>query len=222
MFSFLIRPIGHAIPYFNLGDSSSTATASHDLNYFRWLDFQLSSSVLYISLGSVLSVSRARTKELAAVLLVSGVRFLWVALGETTQLREMCGEMGLVVPWCDQLTVLSHSSVGGPDALWVELHCWRHFLWAALSVFSCGIDQVSNSKADVEDWKIGWRVKREEGVETLVTREEIVELVRRFMDLESEEGWKWGEEQEKYRRFVNELLPKVNPAKPAWMLLLET
>ncbi|XP_034689148.1 UDP-glycosyltransferase 87A1-like [Vitis riparia] len=108
MFSFLIHPIGPAIPYFNLGDSSSTATTSHDLNYFRWLDFQLSSSVLYISLGSVLSVSRARTKELAAVLRVSGVRFLWVARGETTQLREMCGEMGLVVPWCDQLKVLSH------------------------------------------------------------------------------------------------------------------
>ena len=63
-------------------------------------------------------------------------------------------------------------------------------MWAAFSVFSCGIDQVSNSKAVVEDWKIGWRVKREEGVETLVTREEIVELVRRFMDLESEEGRK--------------------------------
>ncbi|RVX22957.1 UDP-glycosyltransferase 87A2 [Vitis vinifera] len=163
---FIPHPsIGHAIPYFNLGDSSSTATASHDLNYFRWLDFQLSSSVLYISLGSVLSVSRARTKELAAVLRVSGVRFLWVALGETTQLREMCGEMGLVVPWCDQLK------------------CCRILL--------------SNSKAAVEDWKIGWRVKREEGVETLVTREELLSLCG---DLWTWNAKKEGNEERSKRR----------------------
>jgi hypothetical protein len=35
-----------------------------------------------------------------------------VARGETCMLKEICGDMGLVVPWCDQLMVLSHSSIG--------------------------------------------------------------------------------------------------------------
>ncbi|KAK3019339.1 hypothetical protein RJ639_003870 [Escallonia herrerae] len=37
-------------------------------------------------------------------------------------------------------------------------------------------------------WKTGWRVKGEEGVERLVTREEIAKLVWRIMDLENVEG----------------------------------
>ncbi|KAE9463609.1 hypothetical protein C3L33_04464, partial [Rhododendron williamsianum] len=49
-------------------------------------------------------------------------------------------------------------------------------------------DQMPNSKTIVEDWKIGWKVRRGMGDEEhLVTREEIVSIVRRFMDLESDE-----------------------------------
>ncbi|KAK1398672.1 hypothetical protein POM88_008535 [Heracleum sosnowskyi] len=42
--------------------------------------------------------------------------------------------------------------------------------------------QFTNSKMVVEDWKIGWRVKRPTAVETLVTRVEIATLVKGFMD----------------------------------------
>ncbi|KAM0999134.1 hypothetical protein FF1_005878 [Malus domestica] len=50
-------------------------------------------------------------------------------------------------------------------------------------------DQVPNSKMIVEDWKIGWKVKKGMGEEEIsVTREEVKGIVKRFMDLESEEG----------------------------------
>ncbi|RVX23027.1 UDP-glycosyltransferase 87A2 [Vitis vinifera] len=162
---------------------------SDNLNYFQWLDSQPCNSVLYVSFGSVYSVSSAQVDEIAAGLRDSGVRFLWVARGESSRGREMCGEMGLVVPWCNQLKVLSHSSIGG---FWT--HCgWNSTVEGLFSglpflTFPLGIDQVSNSKAAVEDWKIGWRVKGQAGVETLVKREEICWIVKRFMNLESNEG----------------------------------
>ena len=188
IFSFPIYPIGPLIPYFKLGDRSSVATAADDLHYFQWLDSQPCCSVLYISFGSVASVSSAQMDEIAAGLRDSCVRFFWVARGPTSRLREVCGETGLVVPWCKQLEVLSHSSIGG---FWT--HCgWNSTVEGLFSglhflTFPVGLDQVSNSKAIVEDWKTGWRVKRNQpaGAETLVTREETVRIVKRFMDSES-------------------------------------
>ncbi|KAJ0091021.1 hypothetical protein Patl1_13113 [Pistacia atlantica] len=53
--------------------------------------------------------------------------------------------------------------------------------------FPIFVDQVPNSKQIVDDWKIGDRVKKLVGSESLVTREEISKLVPRFMDLDSVE-----------------------------------
>lgn len=183
--SFPIYAVGPLLPYFKLGDRSSVTTASDDLHYFRWLDSQPYGSVLYISFGSVVSVTSAQMDEIAAGLRDSGVGFLWVARGENSRLREMCGEKGLVVPWCNQLKVLSYYSVGG---FWS--HCgWNSTIEGLFSglrflTFPVALDQVPNSKAIVEDWKIGWRVSGD-GVGaggTLVMREEIARIVKRFMD----------------------------------------
>ncbi|XVF20371.1 hypothetical protein REPUB_Repub11eG0192400 [Reevesia pubescens] len=44
-----------------------------------------------------------------AGLQISGVRYLWVARGEASRLKDRCcGDMELVIPWCDQLKVLCH------------------------------------------------------------------------------------------------------------------
>ncbi|GMN75704.1 hypothetical protein TIFTF001_056471 [Ficus carica] len=95
----------------------------------------------------------------------------------------------MVVPWCDQLRVLCHPSVGG---FWS--HCGLNstseaaFAGVAVLTFPIFWDQVTNSKMVVEDWKMGWKVKRGLGdEEVLVGREEIKEVVRRFMDEEREE-----------------------------------
>ncbi|XP_021810555.1 UDP-glycosyltransferase 87A2-like isoform X2 [Prunus avium] len=156
-------------------------------------DSQPKHSVLYISLGSFLSVSKAQMDEIVAGVQNSGARFLWVARGDASKLKDGVGDKGLVVSWCDQLRVLCHDSIGG---FWS--HCgWNSTLeavYAGVPILTCPIfgDQILNAKKIVEDWKIGCRVlkKKKKGFEEedLVTREEIVQLVQRFMDLESKEG----------------------------------
>lgn len=185
-FPFRLYPIGPAIPYKEL---ENTCSASHT-DYLQWLNSQPPESVLYISLGSFLSVSDAQMDEIAAGLHSSGVRFMWVARAEACRLKERCGEMGLVVPWCEQLKVLCHSSVGG---FWS--HCgWNSTLEAVFAgvpilAFPLFLDQFPNSSQIVQDWKIGWKVERERlGDGKLMKREEIAELVRSFMNLESGEG----------------------------------
>ena len=183
-FSFPAYAVGPTIPLLDLEENMNPGNQ----NYLNWLDCQPRSSVLYISMGSFLSISSAQMDEIAIGLHDSGVRFLWVARDETCRLNEVCGDMGLVVPWCDQLKVLSHSSIGG---FWS--HCgWNStkegmFYGIPFLTYPIGFDQIHNSKLIVEDWKIGWRVKKDVGAENLVTGAEIAKLVTKFMDLESDE-----------------------------------
>ncbi|KAI3526501.1 hypothetical protein L1887_05757 [Cichorium endivia] len=150
-----------------------------------WLDSKPPRSVLYVSLGSYLSVSSAEMSEIAAGLTQSGVSFLWVARGETSHLKETCGGKGMVVEWCDQLRVLLHSSIGG---FWT--HCgWNSvkeslFSGVPMLTFPILLDQPLNSKAIVEDWKVGWKVRKEMGG---IKRDDIANVVREFMDAKSVE-----------------------------------
>nr|GME20642.1 UDP-glycosyltransferase 87A1-like [Ipomoea batatas] len=49
-------------------------------------------------------------------------------------------------------------------------------------------DQLTNSKMIVEDWKIGWKVKKGCDDDGIVRRREIAEVVRRFMGSECDES----------------------------------
>ncbi|KAF3540006.1 hypothetical protein F2Q69_00019101 [Brassica cretica] len=83
----------------------------------------------------------------------------------------------------------SHVSLGGArilDTLWVLLDVGRDIFWSAMMTFSLFWDQLLNDKMIVEEWRVGMRVKSKKKTE-LVRREEIKELVKRFMDGESEE-----------------------------------
>ncbi|XP_062086652.1 UDP-glycosyltransferase 87A1-like [Humulus lupulus] len=188
-FSFPVYPLGPAIPYLDLHDQHNSSSTSQ--NCIQWLDSQPNGSVLYISLGSFLSVSSTQMDEIAAGLRTSGVRFLWVARSEALRLQERSGELGLVLAWCDQLKVLCHSSIGG---FWT--HCgWNSTLEAVFGgvpmlTFPLFLDQVPNSRQIVEEWKVGLRVKREVGSDEnlIMKRDEIAELVGKFMDFESDVG----------------------------------
>ncbi|KAI3682508.1 hypothetical protein L1987_82538 [Smallanthus sonchifolius] len=185
--SIPVYAVGPAIPYFSLSDMQNDQNAP---DYIKWLDRQPWASVLYISQGSFLSVSDAQLEEIIAGVHDSGVRYMWIARGDKTRFKYENGEndyKGLVIPWCDQLRVLCHGSIG---AFWS--HCgWNSTKEGAFSgvpmlTFPIFWDQVPNSKMIVEDWKMGKRVSIGEGI--LVTREEISKLIRSFMDRESEKG----------------------------------
>ncbi|KAK7305471.1 hypothetical protein VNO77_43377 [Canavalia gladiata] len=185
-----IYTIGPNIPCFSVGDNSCyTKNGATNHGYLEWLDRQPFGSVLYISFGSFLSVSRAQMDEIAAALRDSNVLFMWVTRGEASRMKEICGNKGLVVAWCDQLRVLLHPSVGG---YWT--HCgWNSvveglFAGVPFLTFPIALDQPLISKLIVEDWKVGWRVKKEDKLDTLVKRDRIVVLLRKFMQLDSDVG----------------------------------
>ena len=85
----------------------------------------------------------------------------------------------MVVAWCDQLRLLCHSSVGG---------FWTHCGWSFVILFAgvpllCQpivMDHVSICKFIMEDWKVGWKVVREKGLENLVREEIACEKVYGF------------------------------------------
>ncbi|XP_075519598.1 UDP-glycosyltransferase 87A1-like [Primulina tabacum] len=190
--AFSIYNIGPATSFFKAKaattiNSATDPTSDTDACYLKWLDLQSPDSVLYVSLGSYLSVSAVQMDEIIAGLNKSGVRFMLVT---RNGLQESCVGNGLVVKWCDQVSVLSHPCVGG---FWS--HCgWNSTKEAVLTgvpvlAFPIVMDQLLNAKMIVEDWRIGWRVKREEfgNVDCLAKRDDIADLVRRFMDMESPE-----------------------------------
>ncbi|KAK3198142.1 hypothetical protein Dsin_021557 [Dipteronia sinensis] len=104
---------------------------------------------------------------MAAGLISSGVRFLWVGRKNSVRLKEACSghELGLVVPWCDQMRVLRHSSVGGlltHNGFSPTLE--GGFSGVPMLTFPQAGDQFLISKLVVEDWNVGWRLRKELGV----------------------------------------------------------
>ncbi|KAL4571906.1 hypothetical protein LXL04_018673 [Taraxacum kok-saghyz] len=170
----------------------------HNHGYFSWLNSKPRGSVLYISMGSYLSVSSAQIDEISAGLDHSGVNFFWASKGGTHD----CGRNGVMVEWCDQLRVLSHSSIGG-----FLSHCgWNStkesvFSGVPMLTFPITGEQVINSHVIVDDWKIGWKLKKNE---SLVQREKIAVVVKSFMDSENVERKEIVENVEMLREIVVE------------------
>ncbi|KAJ4840484.1 hypothetical protein Tsubulata_000403 [Turnera subulata] len=178
-----IYSIGPAIPYLELEDRSLKPNCGHNCpDYIKWLDSHPKNSVLYISFGSFITISSTQMDEIAAGLRDGGVRFLFIARGAASQFEDMCNDKGLVLPWCDQLKVLCHPSIAG---FWT--HCgWNSTMEAVFAgvpmlTFPHFLDQDSNSRQIVEDWRIGMLVKQESKEDNFLTREEIAEAVQKFM-----------------------------------------
>ncbi|XP_058093423.1 UDP-glycosyltransferase 75C1-like [Magnolia sinica] len=148
-------------------------------DYIEWLDSKPTSSVVYVSFGSIIVLPNNQKVEILNGLLESGRPFLWIIrpaengagtddeteFWEKASMAEVRKE-GMVVPWCSQLEVLSHSSVG----CFIS-HCgWN----STTESLAAGVpmvclpkwsDQTSNAKLVEDVWKAGVRAKaNEEGV----------------------------------------------------------
>ncbi|XP_059632104.1 crocetin glucosyltransferase, chloroplastic-like [Cornus florida] len=150
------------------------------LGYVEWLNSKAESSVVYVSFGSIAVLSKQQMEEVAHGLLESHRPFMWVMRakenGEREEDKLSCleelGQEGLIVPWCSQVEVLSHPSVGC-----FLSHCgWNSSLESLVSGvpvvgFPQLIDQMTNAKLIQDVWKMGVRVLANE--EEMVDREEI-------------------------------------------------
>ncbi|KAJ7972366.1 Glycosyltransferase [Quillaja saponaria] len=161
----LVYPIG---PILQPGFTKSTVVTSlwSESDCTQWLNTKTGGSVLYVSFGSLATVSKSDILELAHGLIVSKVSFVWVLRagivgpGVTDILpvgfEDDIRDGGLVVPWCRQVEVLSHPAIRG-----FLTHCgWNSILesiWCGIPLlcFPLMADQISNRKLVVDDWKIG-------------------------------------------------------------------
>lgn len=154
-----------------------------------WLDAQPPVSVVYVSFGSIASLGARQMEEVAEGLCGSGMPFLWVVRAtETHKLPKNFSleakAAGLIVPWCPQLDVLAHPSVG----------CFMtHGGWnSTLEAISSGVpvvamphwsDQPTNAKYVQDVWRVGVRVRPES--DGVVARKEVERCVREVMEGES-------------------------------------
>ncbi|CAL5380200.1 unnamed protein product [Camellia sinensis] len=173
----------------------------------KWLDDQLSGSVVFVSFGSVGTLSHDQLNELALGLELSGQRFLWVVRNPSDNASvssfnahnqndpfsllpkgflERTQGRGLVVPsWAPQIEVLSHRATGG-----FLTHCgWNSTLESTvhgvpLIAWPLFAEQKMNAVMLTEGLKVALRPKSHES--GLVGREEIAEVVKSLM--EGEDG----------------------------------
>ncbi|KAL9328545.1 hypothetical protein ACSQ67_003548 [Phaseolus vulgaris] len=142
-----------------------------DRSCLTWLDSQPLKSVLYVSFGSITTITRERLMEFWYGLVNSKKRFLWVirpdmVAGEDNndrvpaEVEEGTKERGFIVGWAPQEEVLEHKAIGGflTHSGWnstlesvvagVPMICWPYFA-----------DQQINSRFVSEVWKVGLDMK---------------------------------------------------------------
>lgn len=143
-----------------------------------WLDTQAPGSVVYASVGSVVTLSAEMVVELAEGLRGSGQPFLWVVRDDARVLlpegfeEEVAGR-GLIVQWSPQETVLRHSST----ACFLT-HCgWNSTLECLTSgvpaiAFPQWGDQVTDAKFLVEVFEMGVHLRSQPELPAF-TREDV-------------------------------------------------
>lgn len=178
-----VYTFGPSIPH--MPPEGNSDKIQHE-KYSDWLDAQPKKSVMYVSFGSYVSMPSSQLEEVAMGLHDSAVRFFWVARDKatTTTLQQISGDKGLVVPWCDQLKVLSHPSVGG-----FLSHCgWNSTLEAVFTgvpvlAFPVAWDQLVNARLVADEWKIGINLREQRREDGAVSRAAMSAAVTKLMDL---------------------------------------
>ncbi|KAI3794904.1 hypothetical protein L1987_37545 [Smallanthus sonchifolius] len=159
--------------------------------YIEWMNTKDEGSIVYVSFGSILMLSTKQKEAMERGLLASGRPFLWVVRDTDGGVKDVkdkeelscmteLEQLGLIVPWCSQLEVLSHPSLGC-----FVTHCgWN----STLESIACGVpvvafphwtDQSTNAKLLEDVWGTGKRVTaNEDGV---VEGEEIRRCIEMVM-----------------------------------------
>ncbi|KAL0000521.1 hypothetical protein SO802_014302 [Lithocarpus litseifolius] len=189
-------PIGPLVPsaFFDTKGQSGNSPFGCDMfesskDYLHWLNSKPNNSVVYVSFGSLVTLQGKQMEEIFHGLVETGRPFLWVIRAsenggseiEDTIMNKLKDEtQGLIVPWCSQVEVLCHHSVGC-----FLTHCgWNSTLEsivAGVPVVACPhfSDQIMNAKMVEEVWGTGIKAKVNE--EEVVVRAEIKRCLEMVM-----------------------------------------
>ncbi|CAK9139698.1 unnamed protein product [Ilex paraguariensis] len=210
-----LKAIGPLIPSAFLdGKDPSDTSFGGDLfqksrDYVEWLNSKPESSVVYVSFGSISVLSKQQMEEIAFGLLESHQPFLWVIRAsvngekeeEKLSRREELQQQGMIVPWCSQVEVLAHPSVGC-----FVTHCgWNSTVESLVSgvpvvAFPQWTDQTTNAKLIEDVWKTGVRVAASGGI---VGGEEIKRCLELLMG-SGDESKKMRENAKKWKDLARE------------------
>ncbi|KAG6666779.1 hypothetical protein I3843_01G051900 [Carya illinoinensis] len=198
-----VYPVG---PLVNMGSSVKV----EGCECLQWLDEQPHGSVLFVSFGSVGTLSSHQITELALGLERSEQRFLWVVRSPNDEdssatffsiqsqknpldflpkgFVERTKGRGLLIPsWAPQAQVLSHGSTGG-----FLTHCgWNSILESVVNgipliAWPLYAEQKMNAIMLTKDIKVALRPKHNEN--GIVVREEIARIAKALMKGEEGKG----------------------------------
>lgn len=152
----------------------------------EWLDTKPRESVVYVSFGSMVSLTAEEMEEIGLGLKCSNLDFIWVV--RESQIEKLPSdfshstkEKGLIVTWCNQLEILAHPAIGC-----FVTHCgWNSTLEGlSLGVPMIGVpkwaDQLTDAKFIEEIWGVGVRAKENE--KGIVRREELISCLKQVME----------------------------------------
>ncbi|KAK7331006.1 hypothetical protein VNO77_25215 [Canavalia gladiata] len=191
-----IHPVGPLVSPFLLGEKESNDLSVDMWNAedscLQWLDKKPTSSVIYISFGSIIVLSKQHMDNIAIALMNINKAFLWVvkpAEGGSkensaelpTEFLEKNKERGLVVKWCPQEKVLMHPAV----ACFISHGGWNSTLETLVSgvpviAWPYWTDQPTTAVLIASVFGNGVRVKC--GEDGIVGAEEIERCIREIMD----------------------------------------
>ncbi|GKD23026.1 crocetin glucosyltransferase, chloroplastic-like protein [Tanacetum coccineum] len=158
-------PIGPLIPESSLGGDFFEKMEDE---YVEWLNTKQESSVVYVSFGTLATLSMDQQEEIAIGLLECGRPFLWVIRdsdqAQKLSKKDALKKQGMIVSWCSQVEVLSHEAIGC-----FVMHCgWN----STVESLAAGVrvvvlpqwsDQATNAKMIEDVWKTGVRMRKREG-----------------------------------------------------------
>ncbi|KAG8376970.1 hypothetical protein BUALT_Bualt09G0119700 [Buddleja alternifolia] len=177
----------------NSGPYNSSSLMPFDESCMEWLNSQNLKSVLYVSFGTVVSLSRDQLMEFWYGLVNSDKPFLWAVRpdliwdengpGEVPEELKMgTKKRGRIVGWAPQEDVLAHNAIGG----FLTHSGWNSTLesitagkpmicWPILA------DQQVNGRCVSEMWKVGLDMK------DVCDRSTVEKMVRGLMEGRHEE-----------------------------------
>ncbi|CAM0954083.1 unnamed protein product [Alopecurus aequalis] len=184
-------PVFDIGPLHKVSPAASSSLLPQDRACLEWLDARAPASVLYISFGSLASMSGADLAETAWGVANSGQPFLWVLRSDLVRgvarvalpdgFAAVTRDRAMMVSWAPQEEVLAHPAVGG---------FWTHCEWNSTLEGVCdGVpmlcrpyfgDQMGNARYVEHVWRAGLVLNGE------LERGNVEVAIRRLM--ESKEG----------------------------------
>ncbi|VAI20246.1 7-deoxyloganetin glucosyltransferase-like [Triticum dicoccoides] len=214
--------LGQASGTGGVGDTLESNLSRENHACLEWLNGRRPNSVVYVSFGSIATLTSEQLVELAWGLANSKQDFLWVMRDDQVnnggdpaavlppEFLEETKARRYVTRWCPQEAVLQHEATGA-----FLTHCgWNSVLESVCAgvpmlCWPFGADQYTNARYACSEWRVGLEIGGD------VKRDEVEAAIREVMGE--------GEKGKEIKRMLNEWKEKAivaaQPSGSSWVNL---